>query len=290
VIKTAESIRARSASERAFRRILRTPVTVIGLVLVMLLILLAITADWLPIQDPYDMDITALRMPPGTPGHPLGTDEFGRDILGRVVAGSRISLVIALVSVAIGVSIGSLLGVIAGYMGGVVDSLISRTWDVLLTFPGIILYLVVVSALGPGIPMVIMAMVIGGIPGYGRLLRERVLSQRQNEYVMAATTIGASPWRIMLRHILPNCLTPILVAAALAIPGVIMGEAGLSYLGLGVPPPHPSWGKMIAEGQTVLESAPWVTIIPGVFILFATLGFNLLADGLRDYLDPTQLR
>jgi peptide/nickel transport system permease protein len=133
-------------------------------------------------------------------------------------------------------------------------------------------------------------MVIGGIPGYGRLLRERVLSQRQNEYVMAATTIGASPWRIMLRHILPNCLTPILVAAALAIPGVIMGEAGLSYLGLGVPPPHPSWGKMIAEGQTVLESAPWVTIIPGVFILFATLGFNLLADGLRDYLDPTQLR
>ena len=288
--KAAKSMRARSANERALRRVLRTPVTVIGLVLVVLLILLAITADWLPIQDAYDMDISALRVPPGSPGHILGTDEFGRDILGRVVAGSRISLVIALVSVAVGVSVGSLLGVIAGYIGGTVDSLISRVWDVLMTFPGIILYLVVVSALGPGVPMVIMAMVIGGIPGYGRLLRERVLSQRKNEYVLAATMIGAGPWRIMLRHVLPNCLTPILVAAALAIPGVIMAEAGLSYLGLGVPPPSPSWGKMIAEGQAVLESAPWVSIIPGVCILFTTLGFNLLADGLRDYLDPTQLR
>ena len=281
---------ARSARARALRRVLRTPVTVVGLVLVIGLVIFALTSDLLPVQDPNVMDPKALRLPPGTPGHPLGTDNYGRDILSRCVHGARISLFLSLAVVTISAAIGAVLGVAAGYLGGVADTLISRSWDVLSTLPGLILFMVMVAALGPGIPMLIIAMSIGGIPWYGRLMRERVLSQRSKEYVEAAKAIGASQWRIMFRHVLPNCLTPVLVAAALAIPGVIMGEASLSYLGLGIRPPQPSWGQMIAEGQTLLLLAPWISMIPGAFILLTTLGFNLVGDGLRDYLDPTQLR
>jgi peptide/nickel transport system permease protein len=275
---------------RALRRVLQTKVTVVGLALVILLATLALIADLLPLPDPNVMDSLSLRMPPGTPGHPFGTDAFGRDVLSRVVHGTRISLFIAFAVVGISGVIGSLLGLIVGYVGGFVDSLISRIWDVLFSFPGIILFLVIMGTLGPGIQMAIIAMTIGSIPGFGRLMRERVLSQRARPYVEAAQTIGAGPWHIMFRHVLPNSLTPVLVQGALAIPGIILAEAGLSYLGLGVPPPHPSWGKMIAEGQDLLEVAPWISLIPGFFILLATLGFNLVGDGLRDFFDPTQLR
>ena len=281
--------RERSARERALRRVLRTPVTVVGLILVIFLVIMALSASRLPLLDPTAMDIKALQMPPGTPGHPLGTDQFGRDILSRVVHGARVSLFIAITVVLISSTIGTILGVMAGFLGGKVDTFVSRTWDVLSTLPGLILYLVMIAALGTGIPMLIVAMVIGGIAWPGRLVRERVLSQRAKEYVEAARAVGASQRRIMFKHVLPNCLTPLLVASALAIPGVILAEAGLSYLGLGVPPPTPSWGQMIAEGQNVLETAPWVALIPGFFVLLATLGFNLVGDGLRDYFDPTQL-
>lgn len=280
----------RSAQSRALRRVLRTPVTVIGVALVLALVTFALAADLFSAPDPNVMDPSALRVPPGTPGHILGTDNYGRDILSRAVHGARISLFLSLAVVSISSLIGTALGVAAGYRGGVLDTLISRSWDVLSTLPGIILYLVMVAALGSGIPMLIIAMSVGGIPWYGRLVRERVLSQRSKDYVEGARAIGASQWRIMFRHVLPNCLTPVLVAAALAIPGVIMGEAGLSYLGLGIKPPQPSWGQMIAEGQSLLLLAPWISMIPGVFILIATLGFNLVGDGLRDYFDPTQLR
>jgi peptide/nickel transport system permease protein len=288
--KVSESRAPRSARARALRRVLRTPVTVIGAVLVICLVIFALAADQFSLPDPNAMDAKALRMPPGTPGHPLGTDNYGRDILSRSVHGARLSLFLSLAVVSISAATGAVLGVAAGYFGGFVDTLISRTWDVLSTLPGIILFMVMVAALGPGIPMLIIAMSIGGIPWYGRLVRERVLSQRSKEYVEAAKAIGASQWRIMFRHVLPNCLTPVLVAAALAIPGVIMGEAGLSYLGLGIRPPQPSWGQMISEGQTLLILAPWISMIPGAFILLTTLGFNLVGDGLRDYFDPTQLR
>ncbi len=279
-----------SARSRALRRALRSQVTVIGLALVSLLILMALTADLWGLKDPAYTVASAIRKPPGTPGFPLGTDGLGRDILSRVVYGARISLLISISVVTIGAVLGSFLGVITGYFGSFVDSLVSRLWDVVLAFPGIILYLVIIGSLGTGLPMMIAAMTIGGIPSYGRLIRERVLSQRGREYVLAAKAIGASEWRIMFTHVLPNSLTPVLVSAALAIPGVILAEAGLSYLGLGVPPEFPSWGKMIADGQSLLELAPWISLIPGFFILLATLGFNLVADGLRDFLDPTQLR
>jgi peptide/nickel transport system permease protein len=177
-----------------------------------------------------------------------------------------------------------------GYTGGILDSVISRIWDVIFSFPGLLFFLVIMSTLGAGVGTAIIALTIGEIPLFGRLMRERVLSQRNRPYVEAAYSMGAGSWHIMFHHILPNSLTPVLVQAALAIPGVILAEAGLSYLGLGVPPPIPSWGKMIAEGQNLLEVAPWISLTPGFFILLATLGFNLLGDGLRDFFDPTQLR
>jgi peptide/nickel transport system permease protein len=175
-------------------------------------------------------------------------------------------------------------------MGGFIDSLVSRIWDVIFSFPGLLFFLVVMSTLGAGVGTAIMALTIGFIPLFGRLMRERVMAQRDRPYVEAARSMGAGSWHIMFHHVLPNSLTPVLVQGALAIPGVILAEAGLSYLGLGVPPPIPSWGKMIAEGQDLLEVAPWISLIPGFFILLATLGFNLVGDGLRDYFDPTQLK
>jgi peptide/nickel transport system permease protein len=289
--RLAQEIAPQTAGRsRALRRVLRTKVTVIGIVLVTLLVSLAVAAPLIVQGDPNAMDVMARTKPPLTPGHPLGTDTFGRDIFKRVVLGSQISLFIAITVVTISSLIGTLLGVLTGYMGGVVDTVISRVWDVIFSFPGILLFLLIMGILGPGIWMSVIAITIGSIPGYGRLVRERVLSQRTRPYVEAARVIGARPSRIMFRHVLPNSLTPLLVSAALSIPGVIGAEAGLSYLGLGVPPPYPSWGKMIAEGQPMLLTAPWIALVPGAFILLATLGFNLVGDGLRDYFDPTQLR
>jgi peptide/nickel transport system permease protein len=284
-----ESFQAQpSARMRLVRQVLRTRVTVIGIVIVIFLVVLALVVDLLPLEDPYTME-AALRKPPGTPGHVLGTDDFGRDILSRVLHGSQVSLVIAFSVVGIGSVAGSLLGLVVGYSGGLLDSVVSRIWDVIFSFPGLLFFLVVMSTLGAGIQMAIIALTIGEIPVFGRLMRERVLSQQNKPYVEAARAMGGRSWYIMLHHILPNSLTPVLVQGALSIPGVILAEAGLSYLGLGVPPPIPSWGKMIAEGQNLLETAPWISLIPGVFILLATLGFNLVGDGLRDLFDPTQL-
>jgi peptide/nickel transport system permease protein len=277
-----------SARVRLLKQVLRTKVTVIGIAIVIFLVVLALIVDLLPLEDPYVME-AGLRQPPGTPGHLLGTDDFGRDILSRVLHGSQVSLVIAFSVVGMGSVIGTLLGLIVGYVGGIWDSLVSRIWDVIFSFPGLLFFLVIMSALGAGVQMAIIALTIGEIPVFGRLMRERVLGQQNRPYVEAARAMGARPWYIMLHHILPNSLTPVLVQGALSIPGVILAEAGLSYLGLGVPPPIPSWGKMIAEGQNVLETAPWISLIPGIFILLATLGFNLLGDGLRDLFDPTQL-
>ncbi len=278
-----------SANMRALRQVFRAKVTVIGAIIVIALVILMLVVDWLPLDDPYTMT-ASLRVPPGTPGHPLGTDAFGRDLLSRVIHGSRVSLLLAFTVVGVGGLLGTLLGLIVGYTGGFLDSLVSRIWDVIFSFPGILFFLVIMSTLGPGVEMAMIALTVGFVPLFGRLMRERVIAQRNRPYVEAARMMGANDWHLMLVHILPNSLTPVLVQAALAIPGVILAEAGLSYLGLGVPPPIPSWGKMIAEGQALLEVAPWMSLIPGFMILLATLSFNLLGDGLRDYVDPKQLR
>ncbi len=278
-----------SANVRMLRQVFRTRVTVIGTAIVVVLVVFALIVGFLPLEDPYQMG-TVLKAPPGTPDHILGTDAFGRDMLSRVAYGTRVSLVIAIAVVGISGVLGSALGLLVGYYGGLLDSVISRIFDVIFSFPGLLFFLVIMSTLGAGVEMAIIALTIGSIPTFGRLMRERVLAQRERPYVDAARMMGASDRYIMLVHILPNSLTPVMVEAALAIPGVILTEAGLSYLGLGVPPPIPSWGKMIAEGQNLLEIAPWISLIPGFMILLATLGFNLLGDGLRDFFDPTQLK
>jgi peptide/nickel transport system permease protein len=278
----------KSSQQKALRRFFRTKVNVIGLVLVILVLLITVYSFFYPV-DPNTMDPAALRKPPGTPGHWLGTDTLGRDILARVLHGSRISMSISISVVTLSTAIGMIFGVIAGYFGGVVDAIIGRIVDMLLSFPGILLLLVIMATFGGGVGIVIFAMTVGGIPGTIRLMRERVLGLRSRNYIVAATCLGAGGLYNMTRHVIPNAITPILVSAALAIPGAIMGEAGLSYLGLGVPPPAPSWGKMIADGQSLIEFAPWISIFPGICILMTTLGFNLLGDGIRDFLDPTQL-
>jgi peptide/nickel transport system permease protein len=236
------------------------------------------------------MDPLAQYKPPGTPGYPLGTDAFGRDLLSRTIHGAALSMFIALTVVAIGGLTGVVLGVVAGYVGGVPDAILGRLWDVLLSFPDLLLFIVIAGTLGASIQNTIVALSIGLVPGISRLMRERVLAQRSRDYVDAARAVGVGQWRIMFRHVLPNSMTPILVSVALAVPGLILSQAALSYLGLGVPPPTPSWGEMIAEGQSLLFLAPWISLIPGTCILIATLGFNLLADGMRDYLDPTHVR
>lgn len=279
----------KSSREKALRRFFKTKVNVIGLILVALILVMVI-ASFVLDPDPAKMDIKSIRKPPGFNGHLLGTDTLGRDILARLLIGSRISIFIAVTVVFTSTTLGMLFGLIAGFFGGFVDTIIGRVVDVLLSFPGILLLLVIMATFGGGVGVVIFAMTVGGVPGTIRLMRERVLSLRTRNYVIAANILGANSWYNMIRHILPNAFTPILVSAALAIPGVIMGEAGLSYLGLGVPPPTPSWGKMIADGQSLIEFAPWISIFPGLCILMATLGFNLLGDGIRDFLDPTQQR
>ena len=279
----------RSSRQKAFRRFFKTKVNVIGLFLVILVLVFTGYSFFYPI-DPNTIDVKALRKPPGTVGHLLGTDTLGRDILARVIHGSKISMLISITVVALSSSIGLLIGLLAGYFGGLTDTIVGRIVDMLLSFPGILLLLVIMAAFGGGIWIIIFAMTVGGIPGTVRLVRERVLSLRTRNYVTASTCLGAGGWYNMLRHILPNALTPILVSAALMIPGTIMGEAGLSYLGLGVPPPTPAWGKMIADGQSLIEFAPWISVFPGICILVTTLGFNLLGDGIRDFLDPTQLK
>jgi peptide/nickel transport system permease protein len=278
----------KSSKEKAIRRFFKTNVNVVGLFLVILVFGITLYSFFYPV-DPNVMDATALRKPPGTPDHLLGTDTLGRDILARVLHGSRISMTISITVVTLSTIIGMFFGLIAGYFGGVIDAVIGRIVDMLLSFPGILLLLVIMATFGSGVWIVIFAMTLGGIPGTIRLMRERVLGLRSRNYIIAASCLGADGWYNMRRHILPNAITPILVSAALAIPGAIMGEAGLSYLGLGVPPPAPSWGKMIADGQSLIEFAPWISIFPGICILMTTLGFNLLGDGIRDFLDPTQL-
>ncbi len=288
--RAERGLRPQSARTRALRRVLRNPVTLAGLIIVVFLVVMVLLADLFPLEDPNAMDVTARRLSPGSDGHLLGTDSFGRDLLSRALYGGRLSLFISLSVVGMSTVIGVVLGTLVGFRGGFLDSVISRTWDVMLSFPGILLFIVIMGTLGAGVGMAVIALTIGSIPAAGRLMRERVLAQRQQVYVEAAKVIGASQARIMFRHVLPNSLTSILIQAALAVPGVILAEAALSYLGLGVPPPTPSWGKMIAEGQAQLLQAPWQSLIPGACILLATLGFNLLGDGLRDYLDPTQAR
>jgi peptide/nickel transport system permease protein len=257
----------------------------VGGAIVVIAALAAILGPWATSVDPAAQEL-ARRLAPPSWAHPFGLDELGRDILARVLAGARISFLVGLTVVSISASVGTVLGAIAGYFGGVIDDVISRCIDVLLAFPGLLLAIALVAVLGPSLGNVLFALTIIGWVGYARLVRGQVLRARELEYVQAARAAGAKTARILWRHVIPAALPAVVVQATLGMAGAIIGEAALSFLGLGVQPPTPSWGTMLNGGRAHLLDAPHLTIFPGLAIALLVLGFNFLGDGLRDVADP----
>jgi len=258
--------------------------TKVGGFLVGLAILSAVVGPWIAPFDASAQEL-ALRLEGPSMLHWFGLDELGRDIFTRVLAGARISLVVGLVVVSVSAAMGTLIGSVAGYYGGGIDETISRVVDILLAFPGLLLAIALVAVLGPSLVNVVLALSLIGWVGYARLVRGLVLRAREFEYVLAARAIGATTPRILLRHIVPTALPALTVQAALGMAGAILSEAALSFLGLGVQPPTPSWGTMLNYGRAHLLDAPHLTIFPGVAIALLVLGFNLLGDGLRDRIE-----
>jgi len=260
-----------------------------GGAIVVVAVLAALLGPWLTPFDPA-AQLLSLRLSGPSAAHLFGLDELGRDILARVLAGARISLVVGLTVVSISASVGTLLGALAGYFGGLFDDAVSRVIDVLLAFPGLLLAIALVAMLGPSLENVLFALAIIGWVGYARLVRGQVLRARELEYVQAARAQGASVVRVLWRHVIPTAMPAVVVQATLGMAGAITGEAALSFLGLGVQPPTPSWGTMLNGGRAHLLDAPHLTIFPGLAIAVLVLGFNFLGDGLRDLADPKKAR
>jgi peptide/nickel transport system permease protein len=273
---------------RALRPALRNRLVLFGTGIVAGLVLLAALADAVAPYDPTEMKVAdALKGP--SRAHPFGTDRFGRDVLSRTIHGSRIALGVAVSSIAIAFVAGTALGLVGGYVGGWPDLAIGRLMDILFSFPTLILAIAIAAMLGPGLNNAVLAIAVVYAPLFSRVARGPVIAERAKEHVVAALGLGAGAPRVVVRHILPNVLAPLIVQASVSLAFAILTEASLSYLGLGTQPPDPSWGTMLNEGRTYLETAPWMSVFPGVAIMLAVFGFNLLGDGLRAVLDP-QLR
>jgi peptide/nickel transport system permease protein len=258
----------------------------VGLLFVGALFLIALLSPVISPHDPIATEPDNAYLPPLAHGHVLGTDELGRDQLSRVLWGARVSLPVALVAVAVGLVGGGVLGLVSGYAGGLTDLLLMRVVDALLAFPALILAIALVAALGPSLRNAMIAIGIVAIPVYARLVRAVVLQLKQMEFVMATRSLGASPIRLIVRHLIPNLMNPILVQVSLSAGFAILAEAVLSFLGLGAQPPTPDWGQMITTGRTFLPNDPWLAIVPGIAISITVYSFNLLGDSLRDALDP----
>jgi peptide/nickel transport system permease protein len=259
---------------------------VIGMLIILGLIVLAVFAPWLAPHSPYVGDLAKARLLPPDAVHWLGTDDQGRDILSRLIYGSRLTLQVVVLVAIIAAPLGLLVGTVAGYAGGWVDAVLMRITDIFLAFPKLVLALAFVAALGPGIGNAIIAIAITSWPPYARIARAETLTVRNSDYISAVRLMGASPWRIVLRHIMPLCISSLIVRVTLDMAGIILTAAGLGFLGLGAQPPLPEWGAMIASGRRFILDQWWVAAMPGFAILVVSLGFNLLGDGLRDALDP----
>ncbi|OAJ73628.1 peptide ABC transporter permease [Brevibacillus sp. SKDU10] len=269
----------------AWRTLRKNKMALLGFGIITFFILVAILA---PVITTHPFDEGALKernMPPSAK-HWFGTDYNGRDVYTRVVYGAQISLWVGTFSVIGSIIIGTLLGLIAGYYGRWIDMLISRTFDIILAFPSILLAIAIVAILGPSLQNALMAIAIINVPTYGRLVRSKVLSLKEEEFIMAARAIGMKDARIISQHILPNSIAPIIVTGTLGIATAILEAAALGFLGLGAQPPQPEWGKMLADSREYIQQAPWTVIFPGLSIVLTVLGFNLIGDGLRDALDP----
>ncbi|MBV9172076.1 MAG: ABC transporter permease [Chloroflexi bacterium] len=275
----------RRPQHRFLRRLLETRLVGTGLTISALLIVCAVAAPLLAPYDPNEQDYAAITDAPSA-AHVLGTDDLGRDVLSRIIYGSRVSLEVGLIAVGIAILVGVTLGLISGYAGGALDDVVMRLVDAIQAFPGLILALAITAALGPNIANAMLAIGFVATPGIARLTRGQTLSVREREFVLAARVCGASPAGIVGKHIWPNVTAPIIVQATLLMGTAIVTEASLSFLGVGVQPPTPSWGAMLRTGSQYLEVAPWIAIAPGVAIFVTVLAFNFVGDGLRRALDP----
>ncbi|MGA1826070.1 MAG: nickel transporter permease [bacterium] len=267
------------------RRLVKDKFVAAGCVIILLVILTAIFAPQLSPHNPYQQNLVEGLNAPSVK-HPLGQDKLGRDVLSRIIYGSRISIMVGLVTVTISLLVGTLIGSVSGYVGGAVDEIFMRIVDILLAFPGILLAIAIMTVLGPSLNNVIIALCIVGWVGYARLARGQILSIREREYIIAARAAGLGTARIIIGHIIPNIISPLIVQATFGIAGAIIAEAGLSFLGIGTQPPMPSWGAMLNDGRQFLLMAPHLTTYPGLAIMFTVLGLNFLGDGIRDILDP----
>jgi peptide/nickel transport system permease protein len=280
------STAAISLRQRVTGNARHNPLAASGVVLVVVFVILAMCAPWIAPQDPAAINLPA-RLDSPSPSHVFGTDELGRDILSRTIYGARISMLVGSCVVLTSLALGLVIGSVAGYYGGTIDRFVNIVlMNAFLSFPGILLAIAFVAFRGPGIFNLVGALSLGGWVGYARLVRGQVLAAREREFVEAARALGASDLRIIVRHILPNIIQPVVVQAAIGMAGAILAEATMSFLGLGVPPPTASWGAMLNDGRGYLFSAPHLVLFPALAVMLAVLSFNFIGDALRDYLDP----
>jgi len=267
------------------RRVASQKAGLVGLILASTVLIVALAAPIVAPYDPYQMNMDEALQPPSW-SHPLGTDVFGRDMMSRLIYGARISLEVSVLSRLISIFIGTLLGLLAGYVGGKIDTLIMRLADVTLAYPALLLLIAVIAAVGPSLASLTIALGIVGWAAVARIVRAQVLSIKEREFVLAIRSLGGRPESIVLRHLLPNCLSQLIIIFSMGLGMGIMAESSMSFLGLGAQPPTPSWGSMISSGLDYLRAAPWLSLTPGIGITIAVLGFNLLGDAFRDVLDP----
>jgi len=286
VLGAPPAIPARIRWARPFRRVLHSAVVLVGGACAIGVILVALLAGRIAPQPPDEQNFDLIEAPPSRQAL-FGTDRFGRDILSRVIYGSRISLYVAGASISVAMLFGGLLGLVAGYLGGAWDNVINRVMDVFFSIPGLLLAVGVAAMRGPGVNSAVVAIAIVYTPLFARVMRGPVLAEREKEYVEAIRALGAPRWIVALKHVLPNVISPFVVQGTVALSQAILIEASLSYLGLSAQPPTPSWGNMLNEGRTYLETAPWISVFPGIAIMVTVLAFNLMGDGLRDILDPS---
>ncbi len=273
----------------ALRRLRKNRLAMVGAFLIAGFVFMALFASVISPYDPIAQDWKSVKQAPSS-SHPFGTDELGRDLLSRVIHGARISITIGLISVSIGLIVGSSIGLIAGFFGGDWDNVLMRLMDIMLAIPYVLLAIAIVAILGPGLWNTMIAIGIVTIPQFARVVRSSVLEIKATDYVEAARAIGAGNVRIMLRHVLVNSLSPLIVQSTMTIASAILNAAALGFLGLGAQPPIPEWGVMLSDGRLLLLVAPWIVTFPGIAIMLSVLGFNMLGDGLRDALDPRMQR
>lgn len=284
-IASEKKLKSESLWTISFKRLRKSRTAVLGIIIIILFTLIAFLAPYIAPYDPLEQNfIKSFRAPSAE--HYLGTDEFGRDVFSRILYGARISLQIGFIAVFISLVVGVSVGLAAGYYGGWIDMVVMRVMDLMLSFPYILLALVIMSILGPGIYNAMIAIGIVYVPQYARIVRSSVLSVKEKEYVLAARALGANDFRIILKHVFLNSMAPIIIQTTLSIGRAIINAAGLSFLGLGAQPPTPEWGAMLSNGQNFLRNAPWIATFPGIAIALLVLGFNMVGDGFRDAFDP----